>query len=200
MIRNHWLSIAHKGSEPLAQHISPSLNTTGSVNTTWFTATESVQITMVHDHWLSQTFHDLHPLAKYNAHWFTVTGSAYLTVIHSPSYAEPVVVKHCVLCGTSASETLCVMLRQWLWVIVCYANQVVVKHCVLCWASDCESSSVILSDGLWITVRYAEPVTVNQCALYLASGIHSHWLSITHHDSQPLAQNSTTWFIAIRPA
>jgi hypothetical protein len=54
MIHNHWFSIAHHDSQPLA-HSS---------------------LTMIHHHWLRITHHDSQPLAQNNTPWFTTTGSA----------------------------------------------------------------------------------------------------------------------------
>jgi hypothetical protein len=150
------------------------------------------------------------------------------------SYAEPVVVNHGVLCWASGCELWCVILSQWLWIIVsydicqwlwimvCYAVTVVgithhdsqplaqhstpwftttrsfithhdsqplafvVNHGVLCWASGCESWCVILRKWLWIMTSYAEPVVLNDGVLFL--------LSITHHDSQQLAQHNSPRF------
>jgi hypothetical protein len=130
-------------------------------------------------------------------------------------YPEPVVVNY-VLCWANGCESCCVMLNQRVWFMVCYAEQVVVNHGVLYWAG-----------WLWIIVWYAEPsgcescvilsrVVVNHVVLYWASGCESvcgwftttssaelamnynHWLSITHRDSQPLTQHSTTWFTTTR--
>jgi hypothetical protein len=137
-------------------------------------------------------------------------------------YAEPVVVNHVELYWASGCESCCVILRKWLWIKLCYAEQVVVNHVlcwervtnhgVLCWASGCESCCVILIQWKWIMVCYTEPVVVKHVVLYWASGCEwccvmlskwlcimwypdNHWLSITQHDSQPLAQHSKTWFI-----
>ena len=48
------------------------------------------------------------------------------------------VVNHGVLCWDSSCES-CVMLSQWLWIMLCYAEPVGVIHCALCWAIGCES-------------------------------------------------------------
>ena len=48
------------------------------------------------------------------------------------SYAEPVVVTHGVLYGASGCDSWCVMLSQWLCLMVCYAEPVVVTHGEVC--------------------------------------------------------------------
>ena len=63
------------------------------------------------------------------------------------SYAEPVDVRHGMQCWTSGCESSCVMLNQWLWVMVCNARQ---------W--------------LWIMVSFTVPVVVNHGVLYWVSG------------------------------
>jgi hypothetical protein len=57
--------------------------------------------------------------------------------------------------------------------MVCYTESVVLNYAVLC---------------LWIIVGYTAPVAVNLLCM-----THTHWLSIAHHDSQPLAQHYTPW-------
>jgi hypothetical protein len=60
------------------------------------------------------------------------------------------------------------MLSQWFWIIVCYAEQwLVVNHGVIWWASGCEP---------------------------LCTMIHQRWLSITHHDAQPISQYNRQWY------
>ena len=100
------------------------------------------------------------------------------------SYVELVFVIHCVL------------LSQWLWIMVCYAEPVVVNRGVLFWAigceswcamlnqwlcimvcyaeaCGCESWCVILRQWLWIMVCYAEPGVVNHSELWWASCLQS---------------------------
>jgi hypothetical protein len=83
-------------------------------------------------------------------------------------------------------KSWCVMLRQWLWIMVCYSEPVVVNHGVLYGAIGCESWCVILSQWLLVMMCIAEPVSVNH-------GLFC-WLRIIHHYSQTLAQNNTPWF------
>jgi hypothetical protein len=54
-------------------------------------------------------------------------------------YTEPVVVNHGVLYGASGSGSWCVMLNQWLLVMMCIAERVAVNHGLFCCASGCES-------------------------------------------------------------
>jgi hypothetical protein len=145
---------------------------------------------MIHNHWLSITRDDSQPLARHNSPWFTNTGSEWHNMIR---YHWLSIANH----GLQPLATI----SQWLWIMVCYAEPVGVTHVVLCWASGCDSWCVILSQSLWIIVSYAEPADVNYGVLFNASGcesllhtmIHNHWLRITHHESQPMAQHSTTW-------
>jgi len=56
------------------------------------------------------------------------------------SYAEPVVVNNAVVCWAGGSKkSWCVILSQWVWIMVTYAELVVVDHGELCWASWCDS-------------------------------------------------------------
>ena len=70
-------------------------------------------------------------------------------------YAEPVGMIHSVLCGVSRCESWCVILNQWLLIIVCIAKQVSVNHCELLCASGCESWCAMLSQWLLIMLCYA---------------------------------------------
>jgi hypothetical protein len=88
------------------------------------------------------------------------------------------------------------MLSQWLGIILCYSEPVVVNDGELCWASGCESWCVILSQWICIMVCNAARVVVNHGFTI----IHNHWLSISHHDSQPLAQHNNPWFTTTRAA
>jgi hypothetical protein len=54
-------------------------------------------------------------------------------------YTEPVGVNHGVLYGASGFESLCVLLSQWLLIMVCIAEQMIVKQGKLCCVGDCES-------------------------------------------------------------
>jgi hypothetical protein len=145
---------------------------------------------MIHNLWHSMTIHDSQPLAHHSTPWFTTSCSEFNITTHNHwlsithhgimvFYSEPVVVNHGVLFWASGCESCCVILSQWLWIMVCYAELVVVNHGVLCWASGGESWCVMLSQRLWIKVH---------------TKTHNHWLSIAHHDSQPLAQHNTPWF------
>jgi hypothetical protein len=213
---------------------------------------------MIRNHWLSITHHDSQPLAQNSTPWITTTG-------HN---AELVVVNHGVLFWAGDCESFCVILSQWLWIMVCYSEPVVVNHGVhnlwhiiaihdsqplvhhsapwiittdpalhtmthkgvLFWAGGCESCGVILSQWLWIMMSFAEPsgweswfdmlnqwlwimvcynkpVVVNHGLLFWAKWlwimvnhdepvvvnqitcsvlhtmIHNHWFSIGHHES-----------------
>jgi hypothetical protein len=54
-------------------------------------------------------------------------------------YTEPVVVDHGMLYGASGCESWCVILTQWLLVMMCIAEPVAVNHGLLCCTSGCES-------------------------------------------------------------
>jgi hypothetical protein len=118
---------------------------------------------MIHNHWLSITHHDSQPLVQHYTPW----------------------------------KSWIVMLCQRLWIVAWYCKPVVVNHGVLCWASGCESWCVLLSQWLLIMVCFTEPVNT---PWLITTGsvnhtmIHNHWLSIAHHDSQPLARNTMPRF------
>ena len=54
------------------------------------------------------------------------------------SYTGPVVVNHGVLYRASGCESWCVLLSQWLLIMVCIAEQVIVNHGEFYCASGCE--------------------------------------------------------------
>jgi hypothetical protein len=119
---------------------------------------------MIHNHWLRITHSDSQPLTQHKTTW---------------------------------------LMSQWLWIMLFYAESVVVNHYVLFWASGCESWCAMLSQWLWVILSYAKPVIVTHhdshslpqqttCSA-LHTMIHNHWFSITHHNSQPLAQYITLW-------
>jgi hypothetical protein len=146
-------------SHPIAQHY-----------TSWFTITCSALHTMSHNHWCSITPHNTQPEDQFNTPWV---------------YTEPVVVHLGVLYGVSGCDTWCVMLNQWLWIIVYHGEPLVLNHGELCWASGYESWSQTLAQhsNPWLTTTSS----------VLHTMINNHWLSITHYDSQPLTQHSTQW-------
>jgi hypothetical protein len=129
-------------------------------------------------------------------------------------YAEPMVVNHGVLFWSSGCEVCCVILSQWLWIMLCYAAPVVVKHGELCWANGCESWCAMLVVGnhgvlcwgsgceswcaklnqwLWIMVCSAEPVVVNHGELCITRHDSHPLAQYSTHNSQPLAQNNSPW-------
>jgi hypothetical protein len=112
MCQSHYLNRTH--SYPMAQHSSQ-----------WITTNDSTTYHIFHNHWLGITHHGSRPLAQ--PLWNIVC------------YAEPVVLKHCVLCWASDCESSGVILSRWLWIMMCYAEQVVVNHGNVCWAIGCES-------------------------------------------------------------
>jgi hypothetical protein len=64
MIHNQWLKIAHRDSQPLAQH-----------NSQCFTTTGSAKLTMIHNQWLNIAHRDSQPKAQHNSQYFTTTGA-----------------------------------------------------------------------------------------------------------------------------
>jgi len=54
-------------------------------------------------------------------------------------YDEPVVVNHGVLYGSIECESWCVILSQWLFMMMCIAEQVIVNHGEFYCSSGCES-------------------------------------------------------------
>jgi hypothetical protein len=154
MIHNHWLSITHYNSQPLAQHNIHDTQPLAYHNTPRFTTSVTSLLTMSHNYWLSITHHDSQ-------------------------------------CWASGCESRGDMLSQWLWIMVSGDEQVVVNHGVFIWASGCESWWVMMNQWFWIMVGHDETVVVNRGVLCWARGCG---LSITHHDSHPLAQHSSPWF------
>jgi hypothetical protein len=67
------------------------------------------------------------------------------------------------------------MLSQWLWIIVCHSELVTLNHGVLCTARQHSSQ--------WFTTTCTAKLTM----------IHNHFLSIIHHDSQPLTHHNSQW-------
>jgi hypothetical protein len=52
-------------------------------------------------------------------------------------YTEPVVVNHDVLYGASGFESGCIILNQWMLVMMCIAEQVIVNDGEFYYASSC---------------------------------------------------------------
>jgi hypothetical protein len=97
-------------------------------------------------------------------------------------------------------ESWCVMLSQWLWIMVCYTDPVVVNHVCYTEANSCESCCFILSRlclSYGVSCRavgyewYYNTPWFTTTGSTLHTMTHNYWLSITHHDSQPLAQHYT---------
>ena len=63
-------------------------------------------------------------------------------------YTEPMVVNHGVKYRASGCESWCVLLSQWLFIMVCIAEQVIVNHDECYCASCCESWCVMLNQWL----------------------------------------------------
>jgi hypothetical protein len=87
-------------------------------------------------------------LAQHSTPWFSTTGTALPTVTHNKwhsiahceftttgtvSSAVPVVVNHGVICCACGCESCCVILSQWLWIMVSSSVSVVVNHAVQCY-------------------------------------------------------------------
>jgi hypothetical protein len=146
---------------------------------------------MIHNHCLRITHHDSQPLAQHNTPQCTTTGSnQWMWMIDC--HAVPKVVNHGDLCWASGCESWCVILSQWLWIMVWYArpssceswcimlSKVVMNHDVVCWAQS-----------LGIMMYYAEAMVVYNGVLCWASGceswfvILSQWLWIMVWYSEP---------------
>jgi hypothetical protein len=152
---------------------------------------------MIDNNCLRIARHGSHLLAHTNTVIHTHRHSIHIVIPnHCPmaSYAEAVVVNHCVLFSASRCESWCVLKSQWMWITMCYSQPLVVNHCELCWASGCESFWVMLSQWVWIMVSTTWFTTTGTAWLAL---IYNHWLSIAEHDSQPLAKHSSPWFTTI---
>jgi hypothetical protein len=104
------------------------------------------EYTIIHNNWLSITHHDSQILAHPSTPWFI----------------EPVVVNHGVLCWDSCCESCCVILSQWLWIMMSYAEPVVVNDGVLFWASGYES---------WCVIHHAsQPLAQHNTPWYMTTG------------------------------
>jgi hypothetical protein len=115
MIRNHWLSIAHHDTQPLAQHYTPWLTTTRiSIAQQWLWAMVSNAEQEVVNHgvlwWVSGC-----------ESWFVMLCQRFWIMV---SYAEPGVLNHGELCWASGCESWFIILIQWLWIMVSYAEPV----------------------------------------------------------------------------
>jgi hypothetical protein len=96
-----------------------------------------------------------------------------------------VVVNHCELSWDSGCESWCAMISKCVGIMVCYSEPMVVNNDVLSWTSGCESCCCILSQcSPWFKPTRSAYLTI----------IHTHWLRISHQDSEPLAQQNTPWF------
>jgi hypothetical protein len=135
-------------------------------------------------------------------HWFIITNhdsndsccammNQWLWIMDC--YAVPKFVNHGELCWASGCESWCGMLSQWLWVMVCNAEPEVVNHGVLWWMIHKHWAQHSIS---WFTTTLLSIIHHDSQLLGLAyhTLIHNHWLRITYHDWQPLAQNNTPWF------
>jgi hypothetical protein len=133
--------------------------------------------------------------------------------------AEQVVVSHGELCWASGCESWCVMLRQWLWIMVCYAEPVGVKHgvilsqwllimdCytvakvvnngVLYWASGCKLWCVILSKWMWIMVSFTVPVVVNNDLSCWVSDCEICCTILVNHGALCWAIGCESWFVML---
>jgi hypothetical protein len=116
---------------------------------------------------LSITHNDSHPLAQHRSPWLATNGSALPTMI--PNHLHSIT-HHDSEPLAQHSKSIG-MWCQRLWIMVNYAEPVQVNHGVLCWASGSATTG-----SVWHTM------------------IHRHWLTIRHHDSQPLAQYCTPWY------
>jgi hypothetical protein len=167
---------------------------------------------MIHNHCLIIINHDSQPLAEHNTPWLTGGCESWWEMRSQCLWIMIwfdglVVVNRGELCWASGCKSWCVMLSQWLWIMVYYAEPVVVNHGELWWASGV-NYGVIWWGRVSIVMSYAEPVAVNHGVLCWASGcqswcvmlswrlwmIYNHWLSIAHHDSQPLTHQTISWF------
>jgi hypothetical protein len=186
MINNHWISITHHDSKPLAQH-----------NTPWITTTGSVKHTMIINHWLSKTHHDSQPLAQHSTPWFTTTGLQYHATIESwcvmlsqllwiiVNYAEPVVANHGVSYEASGCELWCAMLCQPLaqhstpWFTTTGLQYHATIHSLWHSITIHDSQPLTQHNTPWLITTGSlnhtmiEPVVVNHGVLFWASGCES---------------------------
>jgi hypothetical protein len=137
MINNHWLSITHHDSQPLAQHSTPLFTTTGSacvMLSQWLWIMDCYAVPEVVNRGVVFRASGRESWCAMLSQWMWIM--VYL--------AEPVVVNRGVFYWASGCESWCAMLSQWLWIMVCYDELVVMNHGLVCWASRCESWCVML--------------------------------------------------------
>jgi hypothetical protein len=187
MINNHWLSITHHNSQPLAQNCTPWLTTTGSAlsyaepvvvpHGVSFGASGWASWFVILSQWLLIMVCDAKPIgceswcimqSKVVVNHDVICWAQWLGVM--VCYAKPVVVNHGLAYWASGCESGFIMLRKWLWIMVCHAEPMVVNHGELCWASGYESWCEILSQWVWIMDCYALPKVVNHGELCWANG------------------------------
>jgi hypothetical protein len=134
-----WCAMRYHDSQLLDQY-----------NTPWFATIGSAYLTMIHNHWISITHHDSHPLAHYH---------------HSSSFTTTV------LWWASGCVSWCLMLSQGMWIIVCYAEPIVVNHAVLCWASGWESWWVIVIKW-WLSITHygSQPLAQHKTPWFTTNG------------------------------
>jgi hypothetical protein len=86
------------------------------------------------------------------------------------SYTEQVAVNHGLLCYASGCESWCVMLSQWLWIMVSYAEPNSCESCCVILSRVCLSYGVLCRA---IGYKWYESVVVNHGVLCWTSGCES---------------------------
>jgi hypothetical protein len=201
MIHNHWLSITHHDSEPLAQNSSwtSGCESWWVLLSQWMWVIVCNAVTAVVNHgvlcWGSGCESMWALLGQWV--WVMVCNDEPVGVNYVCSTIHTMINSHWYSKTHLDSKSLPQQYTSWLTttgsvvnyavlclsIMVSYIEPVTVNHGLLCYASGCESWWVMLCQRLWIMACYSEPVVVN----------HDVLLSITHHDSQPLVQHSTPW-------
>ena len=144
----------------------------------WQSGCESCCV-ILYDSWWAMLSHWLWINVSYAEPWLRIMFCYAEPVIGNQVVSVvPVGVNHGELCEVSGCESCCVIMCQYVWLMVRYAKQVVWNHGVLCCASKCDSCWVMLSQWLWSIVSYAEPVVVNHVMLCWASGCETLWVML----------------------
>jgi hypothetical protein len=152
MIHNHWLSIAHNDSQPLAQDNS-------MIHNVLLCASKCDSWWVMLSQWLWITVCYSQPLVV--NHWVILSQWLWIIV----SYAESVVVNHGVFCWASGCEVLWAMLSS-----VCMnhgvnAVPVDMNHGEVCW------TSVIHNHWLSITHHESHLLAHNSTPWFTTTGI-----------------------------
>jgi hypothetical protein len=127
---------------------------------------------MIHNHWLNIKHHDSQPLAQHNSLW--------LNHLHSITHNQ--------------SQSLAQHYTPWFKTTGPAKRTIIHNHWLISFMTNCSAwHTITQTQSAQHKTTWFTTVWFN-----IAHMIHNHWLSITHHDSQPLAQHYTPWFTTTR--